>query len=85
MAVTMFAQQKMTPTDPRQAPMLLLMPVFMVFIFYSLPSGLVLYWTVVNILTMAQQLAMKPEMPVKAEAPAEEPNAKRKAKTSKRK
>jgi YidC/Oxa1 family membrane protein insertase len=67
MAVTMFWQQKMTPTDPRQAPMLLLMPVLMVFIFYNLPSGLVLYWTVTNLLTMGQQMAMKPEQIMKDE------------------
>jgi YidC/Oxa1 family membrane protein insertase len=60
MAGTMFWQQKMTPTDPRQAPMLILMPLFMVFIFYSLPSGLVLYWTVTNLLAITQQMMMKP-------------------------
>jgi YidC/Oxa1 family membrane protein insertase len=59
MALTMFIQQKMTPTDPRQAPMMLLMPLMMVFFFYGLPSGLVLYWTMSNALAVAQQLAMK--------------------------
>jgi YidC/Oxa1 family membrane protein insertase len=60
MALTMFWQQKLTPTDPRQAPMLLLMPLMMTFFFYSLPSGLVLYWTVTNLLAIAQQMMMKP-------------------------
>ncbi len=59
MAGTMFWQQKLTPTDPRQAPMLVLMPLMMVFFFYSLPSGLVLYWTMTNLLAIAQQLTMK--------------------------
>jgi len=60
MALTMFWQQKLTPTDPRQAPMLILMPVMMTFFFYGLPSGLVLYWTVTNLLAIAQQMSMKP-------------------------
>jgi len=60
MALTMFWQQKMTPTDPRQAPMMLLMPVMMVFFFYGMPSGLVLYWTVTNLLAVGQQMMMKP-------------------------
>jgi YidC/Oxa1 family membrane protein insertase len=60
MAATMFWQQKLTPTDPRQAPMLLLMPIMMTFFFYGLPSGLVFYWTVTNLLAIAQQLTMKP-------------------------
>lgn len=60
MAGTMFWQQKLTPTDPRQAPMLLLMPIMMTFFFYGLPSGLVFYWTVTNLLAIVQQLRMKP-------------------------
>jgi YidC/Oxa1 family membrane protein insertase len=60
MAVTMFWQQKLTPSDPRQAPMLVLMPLLMVFFFYGLPSGLVLYWTVTNVLALVQQMRMKP-------------------------
>jgi YidC/Oxa1 family membrane protein insertase len=60
MAGTMFWQQKLTPTDPRQAPMLLMMPIMMTFFFYGLPSGLVFYWTVTNLLAIVQQLRMKP-------------------------
>jgi YidC/Oxa1 family membrane protein insertase len=60
MAATMFWQQKLTPTDPRQAPMLILMPIMMTFFFYGLPSGLVFYWTVTNLLAIAQQMTMKP-------------------------
>ncbi len=55
MAVAMFFQQKMTMTDPKQAALVYLMPVMMVFIFWSLSSGLVLYWTVFNVLSIAQQ------------------------------
>uniref|UniRef100_A0A832IBR3 Membrane protein insertase YidC n=1 Tax=Eiseniibacteriota bacterium TaxID=2212470 RepID=A0A832IBR3_UNCEI len=48
-------QQKLSPTDPRQAPTMYLMNVVMVVFFYNLPSGLVLYWTVMNLLTALQQ------------------------------
>jgi YidC/Oxa1 family membrane protein insertase len=59
MGVSMFWQQKMTPTDPRQAAMTYFMPILMVVFFYSLPSGLVLYWTANNFMTIAQQYIMQ--------------------------
>jgi YidC/Oxa1 family membrane protein insertase len=59
MGASMFVQQKMTPTtgmDPTQARMMLIMmPAMMLFISYTFPSGLVLYWTVSNLLGIAQQ------------------------------
>jgi YidC/Oxa1 family membrane protein insertase len=57
MGITMFIQQKMTPStmDPLQAKMMLAMPVVFTFIFLNFPSGLVLYWLVNNILTIFQQ------------------------------
>jgi YidC/Oxa1 family membrane protein insertase len=56
MFLTTLLQQKLTPmTDPRQKMMGYLMPVMMLFIFYSFPAGLNLYWTVNNVLTVAQQ------------------------------
>ena len=60
MGVTMFVQQKMTPTaaDPRQAKMMLVMPFIFTFMFLNLPSGLVLYWTVSNVLQILQQWFM---------------------------
>jgi YidC/Oxa1 family membrane protein insertase len=54
-----YLQQMMTPTDPRQRVTMHLMNIFLLFIFYSLPSGLVLYWTVTNLLTAAQQYLVK--------------------------
>jgi YidC/Oxa1 family membrane protein insertase len=66
MAATMFWQQKLTPTDPRQAMLLYLMPVMMLFFLYSVPSGLALYWTVINILSVAQQYQMNRESKVAA-------------------
>src|SRR5712692_3417248 len=61
MGISMLIQQKMTPTmgDPRQAKMMMLMPVVFTFMFLNLPSGLVLYWTLSNVLQIAQQLYME--------------------------
>jgi YidC/Oxa1 family membrane protein insertase len=58
MGATMFIQQKMTPTnmDPIQAKMMLALPVVFTAMFLNFPSGLVLYWLVNNILTIAQQM-----------------------------
>ncbi|MBI2205484.1 MAG: membrane protein insertase YidC [Candidatus Rokubacteria bacterium] len=60
MGVTMFVQQKMAPAvgDPRQAKMMLLMPFVFTIMFVNLPAGLVLYWTVSNILQILQQWYM---------------------------
>jgi YidC/Oxa1 family membrane protein insertase len=55
MALSGLLQQKMTPTDPRQASSMYFMNVLMLVFFYNLPSGLVLYWTVMNLLTALQQ------------------------------
>lgn len=55
MAGSMFVQQKMTMKDPKQAFLVYLMPVFMIFIFWSISSGLVLYWTIFNVLSIGQQ------------------------------
>ena len=56
MAASMFIQQKMTMKDPKQAVLVYMMPVLMIFIFWSMSSGLVLYWTIFNVLTIGQQL-----------------------------
>jgi YidC/Oxa1 family membrane protein insertase len=57
MGISMFVQQKMTPTsaDPRQEKMMLMMPVVFTVFFVNFPSGLVLYWLVNNILSIGQQ------------------------------
>lgn len=57
MGATMFIQTKLNPTppDPIQAKVMLLMPVIFTFMFLWFPAGLVLYWTVNNILSIAQQ------------------------------
>jgi YidC/Oxa1 family membrane protein insertase len=72
MAGSGFLSQRFTPTDPQQAPTMYMMNIVMLGIFYPMPSGLVLYWTVMNVLTAAQQwLAMRGDdgVVVAAEAP----------------
>lgn len=58
MGVTMFIQQKMSPSnmDEMQQKIMLALPVVFTFMFLTFPSGLVLYWLVNNILTIGQQL-----------------------------
>jgi len=58
MGVSMYFQQKLTPTsgDPLQQKVLLMLPVVFTVMFLSFPSGLVLYWLVNNVLTIAQQI-----------------------------
>lgn len=57
MAVTMFIQTKLNPTppDPVQAKIMMVMPLVFSVMFIFFPAGLVLYWVVNNILSIAQQ------------------------------
>ena len=57
MGVSMLLMQKLQPmpTDPMQAKIMQIMPIAFTFLFMGFPSGLVLYWTVNNLLSMAQQ------------------------------
>lgn len=72
MGISMFVQQKMTPVmgDPRQAKMMLFMPVVFTFMFLNLPAGLVLYWTLSNVLQIAQQKYMERMSGKNEKAPA---------------
>jgi YidC/Oxa1 family membrane protein insertase len=57
MAVSMFIQTKLNPTppDPVQAKVMMFMPIIFSVMFFFFPAGLVLYWVVNNILSIAQQ------------------------------
>lgn len=57
MAVTMFIQTRLNPTppDPVQAKIMMIMPLVFSVMFIFFPAGLVLYWVVNNILSIAQQ------------------------------
>ncbi len=57
MGVSMFVQQKLNPTppDPMQAKIMMALPFVFTILFLSFPAGLVLYWVVNNVLSIAQQ------------------------------
>lgn len=57
MGISMFFQQRLNPApaDPMQAKVLMFMPIFFTFLFLQFPAGLVLYWVVNNVLSIAQQ------------------------------
>lgn len=59
MGGTMFMQQAMTPMtgDPLQQKMMMFMPLIFTLMFVNFPAGLVLYWLVNNVLSIAQQYA----------------------------
>jgi len=60
MGASMFLQQKMTPTtgDPTQAKIMKFLPLIFIFMFLNFASGLVLYWFINNVLSIAQQYAI---------------------------
>jgi YidC/Oxa1 family membrane protein insertase len=72
MTATSVWQSYLTPSggDPAQQKMMLLMPIMMLFIFYSMPSALVLYWTANQVLMIVQLLWQKRSKRLAAESPA---------------
>ena len=86
MGLTMLWQSRLTPVspgvDPMQQKILKYMPlIFMVFL-YNMSSGLTLYWTVQNLLTIAQMKLTKTNQPVQQQAvkPARQQKTQSKAK-----
>ena len=67
MGVSMWVQQKLNPapTDAMQAKIFAFFPLFLTVILAPFPSGLVIYWTVNNILTMAQQVFIMKKTTIK--------------------
>jgi len=67
MGASMWVQQKLNPPppDPVQAKIFAFFPLFLTVILASFPSGLVVYWTVNNILTIAQQWVIMKKTKVK--------------------
>ena len=67
MGASMWIQQKLNPapTDAMQAKIFAFFPLFLTVILAPFPSGLVIYWTVNNILTMAQQVFIMKRTTVK--------------------
>lgn len=68
MAGSMIFQSKMTMQDPKQKAMVYIMPIFMLLIFNQFPSGLNLYYTLFNVLTIIQQKITDNNGAQKAEA-----------------
>lgn len=63
MGISMLLQQRMTPTTGQagqQKQMMYFMNIFFIFIFYKFPSGLNLYYTLFNVLTILQQKYLTP-------------------------
>ncbi len=72
LVVSQFGTQKLTPAagvDPNQQRMMMMMPLFFGFMFYSLSSGLVLYYLIGNFIGIAQQLIINRFMPAPAPPP----------------
>ena len=70
MGVSMLLQQRMTPTTGQagqQKQMMYFMNIFFIFIFYKFPSGLNLYYTLFNVLTILQQKYLTPHQQPAAE------------------
>lgn len=59
MGLTMILQQGQTQTDPKQKAMTYFLPLIFLIFFWNMPSGLVLYWTIQNILSVFQQMLIK--------------------------
>ncbi|HEX8983929.1 MAG TPA: membrane protein insertase YidC [Bryobacteraceae bacterium] len=73
MIVAQFVMQKMTPNpsaDPNQQRVMMLMPLIFGFMFYSVSSGLVLYWLTSNLVGIVQQWFINRSMPDIAPQPA---------------
>jgi YidC/Oxa1 family membrane protein insertase len=64
MGISMFIQQKMTPStaDPMQQKVFMFMPIIFTFLFINFPSGLVIYWLVNNILTIFHQFYLNKKL-----------------------
>ena len=59
MGISMFVQQKMSPSpgvDPTQQKMMMFLPVIFTVMFWGFPTGLTIYWLVNNLLSIGQQM-----------------------------
>jgi len=68
LGLTTYLSQKMSITDPNQAKTMAFIPFLMMFMFWSLPAGVILYIVISNLFTMGQQyLVLKKPSPAKEE------------------
>jgi YidC/Oxa1 family membrane protein insertase len=77
MGASMLVQFKLNPTppDPMQAKIMMAMPIVFTFMFLWFPSGLVLYWVVNNLLSIAQQWQINRMIENKKNKAANDPKA----------
>lgn len=61
MMATIFLQQKLSSTDPKQKMLVYFMPIFLFLLFNHFPSGLNLYYALFNILSIVQQKYLVPK------------------------
>jgi YidC/Oxa1 family membrane protein insertase len=80
MGASLFGLNRLTIKDPQQAAMVWIMPVMMLVFSGSMPSGLVLYWTVSNVFSMTQTWLVGSAAPAPAAAPAAKPTKAKKGK-----
>ena len=68
MAITMYIQMRLNPAppDPLQAKIMMFMPIVFSIFFFFFPSGLVLYWLVNNVVSIAQQWSIMRKLNVRA-------------------
>jgi YidC/Oxa1 family membrane protein insertase len=81
MIIAQFVMQKMTPNpsaDPSQQKMMLFMPLIFGVMFYSVSSGLVLYWLTSNLVGIVQQYFINKSMPAPEPSGPQPPAAKSK-------
>ena len=78
MGASLFGLNKLTIKDPQQAAMVWVMPIMMLVFSGSMPSGLVLYWTVSNLFSMAQTWLVNPAAPPAPAVAAPAVNGKKK-------
>lgn len=77
MGATMVLQQRLTPSnmDPQQKKIMMMMPIVFLFICYSMPAGLLLYWTTSNLISIYQTTHTRKRDAKKAAANGGEPAA----------
>jgi YidC/Oxa1 family membrane protein insertase len=72
MTIASFLLQRMTPmatADPSQQRMMMMMPLVFAFMFFRLPSGMVLYWLTSSVVQLLQQVFINRQMPPPAPLP----------------
>ena len=84
--VSMLALQRMSPapSDPMQARIFLFMPIIFTFVLAGFPVGLVIYWTVNNIISMGQQFIIGTMTKTKSQEQQEAATARAEAKAAAR-